>query len=55
MPEIFIDGKPIRAERDQTVIEAARANGIEIPAFCWHPQLSIAGNCRICAVQASTS
>jgi NADH-quinone oxidoreductase subunit G len=51
MPEIFIDGKPIRAERDQTVIEAARANGIEIPAFCWHPELSIAGNCRICAVQ----
>ena len=51
MPEIFIDGKPIRAERDQTVIEAARANGIEIPAFCWHPKLSIAGNCRICAVQ----
>jgi len=51
MPEIFIDGKPIRAERDQTVIEAARMNGIEIPAFCWHPELSIAGNCRVCAVQ----
>src|SRR5262245_36814576 len=51
MPEIFIDGKAIRAERDQTVIEAARANGIEIPAFCWHPELSIAGNCRICAIQ----
>ena len=51
MPEIFIDGKPVRAERDQTVIEAARANGIDIPAFCWHPALSIAGNCRVCAVQ----
>jgi NADH-quinone oxidoreductase subunit G len=51
MPELFIDGKAIRAERDQTVIEAARANGIEIPAFCWHPGLSIAGNCRICAIQ----
>ena len=51
MPEIFIDGKAIRAERDQTVIEAARAHGIDIPAFCWHPELSIAGNCRICAVQ----
>ncbi len=51
MPEIFIDGKAIRAERNQTVIEAARANGIDIPYFCWHPELSIAGNCRICAVQ----
>ena len=51
MPEIFIDGKPIRAELNQTVIEAARANGIAIPAFCWHPKLSIAGNCRVCAIQ----
>jgi NADH-quinone oxidoreductase subunit G len=51
MPEIFIDGKAIRAERNQTVMEAAVANGIDIPYFCWHPKLSIAGNCRICAVQ----
>ena len=51
MPEIFINGKAIRAERNQTVMEAALANGFEIPYFCWHPQLSIAGNCRICAVQ----
>ena len=51
MPEIFINGKAIRAERNQTVIEAAVANGIELPYFCWHPKLSIAGNCRICAIQ----
>jgi NADH-quinone oxidoreductase subunit G len=51
MPEIFINGTAIRAERNQTVIEAALAAGIEIPYFCWHPKLSIAGNCRICAVQ----
>jgi NADH-quinone oxidoreductase subunit G len=51
MPEIFINGKAIRAERNQTVIEAALANGVDIPYFCWHPKLSIAGNCRICAVQ----
>jgi NADH-quinone oxidoreductase subunit G len=51
MPEIFIDGNAIRAERNQTVMEAAIANGIDIPYFCWHPELSIAGNCRICAVQ----
>src|SRR5262245_31671364 len=51
MPEIFINGKAIRAERNQTVMEAALAAGFEIPYFCWHPKLSIAGNCRICAVQ----
>jgi NADH-quinone oxidoreductase subunit G len=51
MPEIFINGTAIRAERNQTVMEAALASGFEIPYFCWHPELSIAGNCRICAVQ----
>ena len=51
MPQIFINGQPIQAERDQTVMEAALANGIVIPYFCWHPELSVAGNCRICAIQ----
>jgi len=51
MPRIFINGQPIEAARDQTVMEAALANGFYIPYFCWHPQLSIAGNCRVCAVQ----
>ena len=51
MPEIFIDGRAIQAERNQTVIEAAVANGIEMAYFCWHPKLSIAGNCRVCAIQ----
>ena len=51
MPRIFINGQPVEAERNQTVMEAARANGFFIPYFCWHPQLSVAGNCRICAIQ----
>ncbi len=51
MPQIFINGHPVQAERSQTVMEAARANGFFIPYFCWHPELSIAGNCRICAIQ----
>ena len=33
------------------VIEAARAQGIEIPHFCWHPKLSVVGNCRMCLVE----
>ena len=51
MPRIFINGQPVDADREQSVLEAALANGFYIPYFCWHPNLSIAGNCRICAVQ----
>ena len=51
MPRIFINGQPVEADREQSVLEAALANGFYIPYFCWHPNLSIAGNCRICAVQ----
>ncbi len=51
MPEIFINGQSVQAEANQTVMQAALANGYFIPYFCWHPQLSVAGNCRICCVQ----
>ena len=51
MPEIFINGQSVQAEADQTVLQAALANGHFIPYFCWHKSLSIAGNCRICVVQ----
>lgn len=51
MPRIHIDGQPYDAKSGQTVMQVARANGIQIPAFCWHPNLSVAGNCRVCAVQ----
>lgn len=51
MPEFFINGNPVMAEDGQTVMEAARANGYFIPYFCWHPRLSVPGNCRICMVE----
>jgi NADH-quinone oxidoreductase subunit G len=51
MPEIFIDGHPVQAKDNQSVLEAALASGHYIPYFCWHPKLSVAGNCRICVVQ----
>jgi NADH-quinone oxidoreductase subunit G len=51
MPEIFINGQPYQAAADQTVLQVCLANGIYIPYFCWHPQLSVAGNCRICMVE----
>jgi NADH-quinone oxidoreductase subunit G len=51
MIEFFINGQPVQAEDDQTVMQAAKANGYFIPYFCWHPQLSVPGNCRICMVE----
>ncbi|MDQ6611398.1 MAG: 2Fe-2S iron-sulfur cluster-binding protein [Gemmatimonadota bacterium] len=51
MIEFFIDGQPVTAETGQTVIQAAHAVGILLPSFCWHPQLSVPGNCRICMVE----
>ena len=51
MLEFFIDGQPVQAEDNQTVMQAAKAHGFFIPYFCWHPHLSVPGNCRICAVE----
>ncbi len=51
MPKLIIDSKEVSFEQGQTVLEAARENGIKIPHFCWHPKLSISGNCRICLVE----
>jgi len=51
MPNITIDGKTLEFKQGQTIIEAARDNGIDIPHFCWHPKLSVSGNCRICLVE----
>jgi len=51
MPTITIDGKSIECASGKTVIEAALENGIDVPHFCWHPALSVSGNCRMCLVE----
>lgn len=51
MPKIIIDGKEIEFKPGQTIIEAARDSKIDIPHFCWHPKLSVSGNCRVCLVE----
>ncbi|HRS01838.1 MAG TPA: 2Fe-2S iron-sulfur cluster-binding protein [Bacteroidota bacterium] len=51
MPQINIDGTIITTEPNKTIIQAAFENNIYIPHFCWHPELSIAGNCRMCLVE----
>jgi NADH-quinone oxidoreductase subunit G len=51
MPTFILNGKTLEYKPGQTIIEAARDAGIEIPHFCWHPALTVAGNCRICLVE----
>lgn len=51
MAKITIDGRALEVEGTQTIIQAARENGIDIPHFCWHPKLSVSGNCRMCLVE----
>jgi len=53
MIELKIDNQTIETQEGETVLEAALRHGIEIPHFCFHPCLSIAGNCRICLVQVN--
>ncbi|MBV6480001.1 MAG: Nitrate reductase [Ignavibacteria bacterium] len=51
MPKITIDHKEIEFNPGETIIQAALRSGFEIPHFCYHPSLSVAGNCRICLVE----
>ncbi len=51
MPKLNIDGKEIEVEKGTRIIEAAKKNGIDIPFYCYHPGLSVAGNCRMCLVE----
>ena len=48
---IIIDKKKIKAVDGQTVLEAAQENGIEIPALCFHSDLDIKSNCRVCMIE----
>ena len=48
---VNIDGKDIAVPKGTNVIEAARQLGIEIPHYCYHPKLTVAGNCRMCLIE----
>lgn len=51
---INIDGKPCAVPAGLNVIEAAKLAGVEIPHFCYHPNLQVAGSCRLCLVSIGT-
>ncbi len=50
MPKLTIDGREIEVDPGLTILQACEQVGIEIPRFCYHERLSIAGNCRMCLV-----
>jgi NADH-quinone oxidoreductase subunit G len=51
MPTIKIDGKEMEVPAGITILQACEMAGIEVPRFCYHERLSIAGNCRMCLVE----
>jgi NADH-quinone oxidoreductase subunit G len=53
MPKLTIDGQEIEVEAGTVIIQAAERLGIEIPRFCYHERLAIAGNCRMCLVEVA--
>src|SRR6187397_2877001 len=55
MTKLIIDGKEIDVPAEFTLLQAAEAAGAEVPRFCFHERLSIAGNCRMCLVELKGS
>jgi NADH-quinone oxidoreductase subunit G len=48
---VNVDGKEIAVPKGTNVIEAARLVGVDVPYYCYHPKLSISGNCRMCLIE----
>ncbi|VDO00302.1 unnamed protein product [Rodentolepis nana] len=53
--EVFVDGKSVLCDPGMTVLQACSLVGVEIPRFCYHERLSIAGSCRMCLVEVENS
>jgi NADH-quinone oxidoreductase subunit G len=55
MPKVTINGQELEVENGRTVLQACEQAGVEVPVFCYHPRLPIAGNCRMCLVEIEKS
>lgn len=53
--EVFVDDIPVQVVPGTTVLQAAALVGVEIPRFCYHERLAVAGNCRMCLVEVEKS
>lgn len=51
MPKLIVDGREVEVPAGTRLIEACKAAGVVVPHFCYHPGLSVAGNCRMCMVE----
>ncbi|MBL8837143.1 MAG: NADH-quinone oxidoreductase subunit G [Alphaproteobacteria bacterium] len=51
MPKLTINGQAVEVPPGATVLQACESAGVEVPRFCYHERLSIAGNCRMCLVE----
>ena len=54
MVPIVLDGKEVEVPEGINLVDAAAIHGKEIPHYCYHPQLSVAGNCRMCLIEMGT-
>ncbi len=52
---VFVDGREVHVHKGVTVLQACEQAGVHVPRFCYHPRLSIAGNCRMCLVEVEKS
>ena len=53
MTKLIVDGKEIEVPPEYTLLQACEAAGAEIPRFCFHARLSIAGNCCMCLIEVA--
>ena len=55
MPTVTINDRTVEVERGTNLVEAAKQVGVQIPHYCYHPRLSVVGQCRMCLVQVDGS
>ena len=55
MIKIYINNKVVFVPKDITILQACELAQVEIPRFCYHEKLSVAGNCRMCLVEIEKS
>ena len=54
MVTIYVDGTPAEVPAKANLVDAVESIGKEIPHYCYHPKLSVAGNCRMCLIEMGT-
>ncbi|KAL7752848.1 ndufs1 NADH-ubiquinone oxidoreductase subunit [Sorochytrium milnesiophthora] len=53
--ELFVNGKSVKVEQGAALIQACEKAGVDVPRFCYHERLAVAGNCRMCLVELEKS